>query len=65
MPISEAKKRANKKWDEEHRDEYWRATIVFPAEERETVQERARARGQSVSDYIRELVRKDLNNMHE
>jgi len=59
MPISEAKKRANRKWDEAHRSDYWRCTIVFPAEEKQAVIDKASAAGLSLSDYIRGLIAKD------
>ena len=61
MPPSEAKKRANRKWDEAHRADYWRCTIVFPAQEREAIQARAEELGIPVSEYIRSLIREDLS----
>lgn len=59
MPVSEARKKANRKWDEAHRGDYWRCTIVFPVEEREQVQAQAAAHGLTVSEYIRSLIEKD------
>ena len=53
MPISEARKKANRKWDEANRDRYWQFTIRFPASEKETIVARANQLGLSVSDYIR------------
>lgn len=60
MPISEAKKRANRKWDEENRERFWRATVVFPAEEKAEVMAAAERRGMSFSDYARRLIRDDM-----
>ncbi len=59
MPISEAKKRNNLKWDRAHRADYWRATVVFPAGEKAAVLAQAAARGLSLSDYVRGLVQAD------
>lgn len=57
--ISEAKRRANRKWDEAHRGNYWRCTIVFPAEEKQSVIDQAAAAGLSISEYIRGLIAQD------
>ena len=59
MAVSEAKKAANRRWDEANRDRYWRATVVFPVEEKETVMSKAARRGLTLSEYIRELISKD------
>lgn len=59
MTVSEAQRRANMKWDQAHRADYWRATIVFPAAEKNRVMQQAAARGLSLSDYIRGLVDAD------
>lgn len=59
MAVSEAKKKANLKWDQAHRSDYWRATIVFPIAEKETVIEQANAAGLTLSEYIRKLVKDD------
>ena len=61
MPPSEAKKRANRKWDEAHRADYWRCTIAFRADEKEMVNARAAKLGQTVSEYIRGLVFQDIH----
>lgn len=59
MPVSEAKKKANLKWDQAHRADYWRCTIVFPIQEKERVIEQARSAGLSISDYVRQLIDND------
>ena len=65
MAVSEAKKKANLKWDQAHRADYWRATIVFPIAEKETVIEQANAAGLTLSEYIRKLVKDDRKNLGE
>lgn len=60
MAVSEAQKKATKKWDEAHRSDYWRCTIVFPAEEKQKVIDRAAAVNLSISDYVRGLIEKDI-----
>lgn len=59
LAVSEAKKKANLKWDQAHRADYWRCTIVFPIQEKERVLEQARAAGLSISDYVRQLIDND------
>ena len=59
MAVSEAKKAANRRWDEANRGRYWRATIVFPIEEKEQVMKKAARRGMILSEYIRDLIEKD------
>ncbi len=58
-PLTEARKRANRKWDEAHRGDYWRCTIVFPIEEKDQVMQQAEAAGVSLSEYIRQLIAQD------
>lgn len=62
MPPSDAQKKAARKWDEANRDRYWRCTIVFPTEEREAISTRAASLGLSVSEYIRGLIRADMES---
>ena len=61
MPISESRKKANRKWDEANRDRYWACYLRFPAADREVIFARASALGLTVSDYIRNLVYADLS----
>ena len=65
MPPSEAKKRANKKWDAAHRADYWRCTVSFRAEEKEMVTARAAELGQTVAEYIRGLVLLDIHPVED
>lgn len=57
MPISEAKKKANKKYDQKT---YYRPTIFLRREYEELLHKRADEKGLSVSGYIIELIKKDL-----
>lgn len=61
MPSSEAKKRANRTWDEAHCPDCWRCTVTFQTEEKEIVTARATKLGLTVSDYIRDLVFQDIH----
>ena len=57
---TEAKAKANRKWDEANRANYWRATIVFPVDEKAEVMSRAEELGKSLSDYVRDLIKADM-----
>lgn len=61
MPISEARKRANRKWLDEHGDKYERLNLNLPRGMAETIKEQAQRRGcSSTSKYIVDLVNKDI-----
>ena len=60
MAISQARKKANRKWDEANRDRYWVCTLRFPAADREVIFARAADMNVPVSDYIRGLVYADI-----
>ncbi len=62
MPISNARRKANRKWDEANRDRYWSCMVRFPAEEKERIAARAAQLGVSISEYIRGLVYADLGS---
>ena len=61
MPISNARKKANRKWDEQNRDRYWPCLLRFPAADKPVIVARAASKGQTVSEYIRGLVYADLS----
>lgn len=63
MAVSEAKKKANLKWDQAHRANYWRATIVFPIEEKQQIIDQAARKGLTLSEYIRKLIEDDRENI--
>lgn len=61
MPLSEAKKRANKKWNDENmKERYDRIQLVVPKGEKETIQGAAQMQGQSVNAYIYEAVKQRM-----
>ena len=60
MPVSNARKKANRKWDELNRDRYWVCTLRFPAADKQVVIARAAEIGIPVSEYIRNLIYSDL-----
>lgn len=54
---TEAKKRANKKWNDKNlKDRYDRIQIVVPKGERERIQEVAKQNGETVSGLINRVV---------
>lgn len=59
MPISDAKKRANKKWNDANlKDKYDRIQIVVPSGEKVLIEQAAALAGErSVSKYIVDAVR--------
>ena len=61
MPISNARKKANRKWDEQNRDRYWPCLLRFPAADKPVIVARAGSLGLTVSEYIRGLVYADLS----
>lgn len=64
MPqISEAKKRANKKWNDENMAKrYDRINFIMPKGMKEKIQEAASKTGESVSAYIIRAVTQQMEN---
>ena len=60
MAITEARKKANHKWDEANRDRYWQCTVRFKAEDKKYLVAAAAKEGIPVSEYIRSLVYADI-----
>ncbi|MBQ3802717.1 MAG: hypothetical protein II845_03375 [Oscillospiraceae bacterium] len=60
MPVSNARKKANRKWDDLNRDRYWQCLLRFPAADKQVVVARAAEIGVPVSEYIRNLIYSDL-----
>lgn len=57
MPISEAKKRANKKWNDAHmKERYDRVQLVLPAGQKATLEAAAREAGESVNMYTQKAL---------
>lgn len=57
---TEARKQANKRWDEANKDKYARLALVVPAEMKAPIQQAAQAAGQSVNQWIIEAIRDKL-----
>lgn len=61
--ISEAKKRANKKWNDENMAKrYDRINFIMPKGMKEKIQEAASKTGESVSAYIIRAVTQQMGN---
>lgn len=57
---NEARKRANKKWDEANKDRYARISLMLPADVKPQVKAAAEAAGQSVNQWILDAIRDKL-----
>lgn len=62
MPITNARKKANRKWSDANRGRYWPCYLRFPADDKEAIFTRAESLGVPVSEYIRTLVYRDLSS---
>lgn len=62
MPrISEAKKKANKKWNDENlKERYDRIQLVVPKGQKAVIAEAARANGETVNGFIKRLIDAEL-----
>lgn len=54
MPLTEAKKRANKKWDAAH--PYDRLSVFVPQGGKEQLKGKAAAEGESVNEYVNKAI---------
>ena len=62
MSISEARKKANKKWNDAHmKERYDRIQLVSPKGEGDAIKAAAAASGQSVNSYILSAVREKMD----
>lgn len=57
---TEARKQANRRWNEANKDRYARFNVVAPAEMREPIKQAAEASGMSVNAWIIEAIRDKL-----
>jgi predicted HicB family RNase H-like nuclease len=57
---TEAKKQANRRWDEANKDRYARLAVVAPAELKPQIQRAAEQAGMSVNAWIIEAIRDRL-----
>lgn len=63
-PISEAKKRANKKWNDENmKERYDRIQLVVPRGKKEVIQTAAKQNGESVNALINRLIDAELDRL--
>lgn len=61
MPMSEAKKRANKKWNDENlKIKYDRIQVVIPKGRKQAVEAHASSKGESVNGLVNALLRADM-----
>lgn len=61
MPLSEAKKRANKRWNDENmKERYDRIQLVIPKGEKKAIQAAAAVRNESVNAYIYHAVKERI-----
>lgn len=66
MPMSEARKKANKKWNDAHmKERYDRVQIVLPAGRKQMVDDYARQTGETVSGLVNRLLRETLSVSEE
>jgi len=57
MAISEARKRANKKWNDANmKEKYDRVQLVIPKGERERIKAFAKSHGKSLNSFVYELI---------
>lgn len=59
---TEARAKANRKWDAANKDRYWRAQVVMPADLKDRVIARADELGLSFGAYARSLIEADLES---
>ncbi len=57
---NEARKRANRKWDEANKDRYARISLMLPAEVKPQIKAAAEATGQSVNAWILDAIKQHL-----
>ncbi len=61
MAMTEARKRANKKWNDAHMKEFYeRVTMIVPRGQKKTIEMRAKEIGTGLSGYLNMLVKADL-----
>ena len=61
MPLSDARKRANKKWNDENmKERYDRIQVVVLKGKKEIIQAHAAAQGESVNSFINKAIDEKL-----
>lgn len=65
-PLSDARKRANKKWNDENLNKkYDRIQLVVPKGRKSDIEAYARSQGESVNGFMNMLIRDALNMTEE
>lgn len=57
---TEARKQANRRWDEANKDRYARVSLVMPADLKPAIQQAAQGDGLSVNQWIIEAIKDKL-----
>lgn len=63
MSMSEAKKRANKKWDEANKGRYDRVQLILPSGKRDAIKAVADEQNISTNEFIRRAIDKYLESL--
>ena len=62
MALSEARKRANKKWNDENlKKRYDRIQLVVPIGENEIIQNYAKENGETLNGFVYRLIKSELS----
>ena len=57
---TEARKQANRRWDEANKDRYARISLVVPVDVKPQIEDAAKADGKSVNGWILDLIRREF-----
>ena len=64
MPMSDAKRKANKKWNDSNlKERYDRIQLVVPKGQKDAIQSAAQKCGESVNGFIWRVVQEELERM--
>ncbi len=64
MPLSDARKRANKKWNDANlKEKYDRIQLVVPKGQKERIQAAAAHTGESVNGFINRLIDAEIERL--
>lgn len=62
MALSEARKRANKKWNDKNlKERYDRIQLVVPIGEKEIIQNYAKENGETLNGFVYRLIKNELS----
>ena len=62
MALSEARKRANKKWNDKNlKERYDRIQLVVPVGEKEIIQNYAKENGETLNGFVYRLIKNELS----